>query len=44
MKSLSFINEPPSSLEVMVLTFQRNENRFINLVLKPKQQKGIQLP
>ena len=49
-KSTVFINKPPSFLEVVDLIFsfknifQRNENRFISLVLKAKQQKGIQLP
>ena len=44
------INKPPCFLEVMVLIFyfisifQRNENRFISLVLKAKEQKTIQLP
>ena len=48
-QSTVFINEPPSSLEVMVLifyfetTFQSNENRFMSLVLKAKKQKAIQL-
>ena len=46
----SFINKPPCFLEVMVLIFyfisifQRNEKRFISLVLKAKQQKAILMP
>ena len=50
MNSTIFINKPPSVLKVMELIFkfksmfQRVENRFISLVLEPKQQKAIQLP
>ena len=51
MNTANFINKLLSFMEVMVLIFyfknifQRNENRFINLVLiKTKQQKRIQLP
>ena len=50
MNSTSFINKLPSFLEVMVLIFsfqsifQSNGNRFINLFLKTKQEKGIYLP
>ena len=44
-----FIDKPPCFLEFIVLIFwfisifQKNENRFISLVLKAKQQKAIQL-
>ena len=48
-KKLEQLNKPPRFLEVMVLIFQFlsifqwNENRFISLVLKTKEQKAIQL-
>ena len=50
LNSKIFISRPPCFLEVMVLIFQfirifqRNENRFVSLVLKAKQQKPIQMP
>ena len=50
LKSKIFISKPPNFLEVVVLIFQfksifpRNENIYISLALKAKQQKGIQLP
>ena len=49
MNSARFTNKPPGFLETMAIIFyqksfvQRNENKFINLVLKTQQQKGIQL-
>ena len=49
MNSARFINKPPGFLETMAIIFyrksfvQKNENKFINLVLKTQQQKGIQL-
>ena len=46
LNSWIFINKPARFLKVVSLisTFQRNENRFISLILKTKQQKTIQLP
>ena len=49
LNSLIFINKPPCffgsrSFNILTDIFQRNENRFISLVLKAKQQKAIQLP
>ena len=56
LNSKIFISRPPCFLEVMVFNiysnltfqfiriFQRNENRFVSLVLKAKQQKPIQMP
>ena len=50
MNTTIFINKRPSFLEVVVLIlqfksiYQRNENKFIKLVLKAKQQKVIQIP
>ena len=44
------LKSPPSFLGIVVLIFWfksiflRNVNRFINLVIKAKQQNGIQLP
>ena len=50
MNNIVFINKLPRFLEIIVFkyesrrVFQKNENRFVSLVLKAKQRKAIQLP